>query len=154
MRELGVLGHASYKVTALLDHLAMISIVSEKYGGLIDCKPLAFIWTHAAFAGSGWGPHNTARARAATAPRACLSARESRREPHGARQIMFDDLRRNFVMNPQSGLKIRPFRHAHQARATDDELVKLTRYLQQIAPLDDFSALDHRRWEAYKPPRT
>ena len=24
--------------------------------------------------------------------------------------IMFDDLRRNFLMNPQNGLKIRPFR--------------------------------------------
>jgi ubiquitin-like domain-containing CTD phosphatase 1 len=24
--------------------------------------------------------------------------------------IMFDDLRRNFLMNPQSGLRIRPFR--------------------------------------------
>jgi ubiquitin-like domain-containing CTD phosphatase 1 len=24
--------------------------------------------------------------------------------------VMFDDLRRNFLMNPQSGLRIRPFR--------------------------------------------
>ena len=89
MRELGVIGHEQFKVTALLDHLAMISVVSDKYGGLIDCKPLAFIWQHAAFAAAGYGPHNT---------------------------IMFDDLRRNFVMNPQNGLKIRPFRNAHQAR--------------------------------------
>ena len=29
--------------------------------------------------------------------------------------IMFDDLRRNFVMNPSAGLKIRPFRKAHMA---------------------------------------
>jgi len=28
--------------------------------------------------------------------------------------IMFDDLRRNFLMNPQNGLKIRPFREAHK----------------------------------------
>lgn len=28
--------------------------------------------------------------------------------------IMFDDLRRNFLMNPQNGLQIRPFRKAHQ----------------------------------------
>lgn len=28
--------------------------------------------------------------------------------------IMFDDLRRNFLMNPQNGLKIRPFREVWQ----------------------------------------
>ena len=28
--------------------------------------------------------------------------------------IMFDDLRRNFLMNPQNGLKIRPFREVTQ----------------------------------------
>ena len=28
--------------------------------------------------------------------------------------IMFDDLRRNFLMNPQNGLKIRPFREVGQ----------------------------------------
>ena len=27
--------------------------------------------------------------------------------------IMFDDLRRNFLMNPQNGLKIRPFREVN-----------------------------------------
>ena len=36
--------------------------------------------------------------------------------------IMFDDLRRNFLMNPQNGLKIRPFKKAHQNRDTDREL--------------------------------
>lgn len=67
--------------------------------------------------------------------------------------IMFDDLRRNFVMNPQQGLRIRPFRNAHTARATDDELLRLSVYLRDIAALDDFSDLDHRRWESYRPPR-
>lgn len=27
--------------------------------------------------------------------------------------IMFDDIRRNFIMNPKNGLRIRPFREAH-----------------------------------------
>jgi ubiquitin-like domain-containing CTD phosphatase 1 len=66
---------------------------------------------------------------------------------------MFDDLRRNFVMNPQNGLKIRPFRNAHSARASDNELAELTRYLLDIAELEDFSALNHRKWETYRPPR-
>lgn len=64
--------------------------------------------------------------------------------------IMFDDIRRNFIMNPQSGLRIRPFRHAHTTRIKDVELVKLSRYLELIAKIDDFQTLNHRKWEEYK----
>jgi hypothetical protein len=52
-------------------------------------------------------------------------------------------------MNPQAGLKIRPFRHAAQTRSTDRELYHLTRYLQLIGRLEKISHLDHRRWEDY-----
>ncbi|XP_021962626.1 ubiquitin-like domain-containing CTD phosphatase 1 [Folsomia candida] len=62
--------------------------------------------------------------------------------------IMFDDLRRNFVMNPQQGLRIRPFRSAHLNRATDRELLRLATYLSHIAKLDDFSHLNHSKWES------
>lgn len=62
---------------------------------------------------------------------------------------MFDDLRRNFVMNPQNGLVIRPFKKAHLNRSSDRELVKLTQYLLTIADLPDFSQLDHSRWEFF-----
>ena len=55
---------------------------------------------------------------------------------------MFDDLRTNFVMNPQNGLTIKPFWKAHANRDTDQELVKLTQYLLAIADLADLSALD------------
>ncbi|XP_014485952.1 PREDICTED: ubiquitin-like domain-containing CTD phosphatase 1 [Dinoponera quadriceps] len=64
--------------------------------------------------------------------------------------IMFDDIRRNFIMNPQSGLRIRPFKHAHSTRLKDVELVKLSRYLELIAKVDDFQTLNHRKWEEYK----
>ncbi|XP_073969065.1 ubiquitin-like domain-containing C-terminal domain phosphatase 1 [Rhodnius prolixus] len=63
--------------------------------------------------------------------------------------IMFDDIRRNFIMNPQNGLRIRPFRQAHLNRATDRELLRLTRYLDAIAPLEDLTQLNHRHWERY-----
>lgn len=66
-----------------------------------------------------------------------------------ANTIMFDDLRRNFVMNPQNGLTIRPFRKAHQNRESDQELIKLTGYLLAIADLDDLSGLDHGNWEVF-----
>jgi ubiquitin-like domain-containing CTD phosphatase 1 len=62
---------------------------------------------------------------------------------------MFDDLRRNFVMNPQNGLTIKPFRKAHANRDTDQELVKLTQYLLTIAELSDLSSLHHSRWESF-----
>ncbi|XP_060555467.1 ubiquitin-like domain-containing CTD phosphatase 1 [Ruditapes philippinarum] len=73
-----------------------------------------------------WGPHNT---------------------------IMFDDIRRNFIMNPQTGLKIRPFRQAHFNREKDRELLKLAKYLKDIAALDNFTVLNHRKWEKYRPKR-
>lgn len=66
--------------------------------------------------------------------------------------IMFDDIRRNFLMNPQSGLKIRAFRQAHLNRDKDIELVKLKKYLKDIAThCEDFTKLNHRKWEKYNP---
>ncbi|KAL4231793.1 Ubiquitin-like domain-containing CTD phosphatase 1 [Mactra antiquata] len=73
-----------------------------------------------------WGPHNT---------------------------IMFDDIRRNFIMNPQTGLKIRPFRQAHFNRDKDRELLRLSKYLKEISTLNDFSVLNHRKWEKYRSKR-
>ncbi|CAL7937899.1 unnamed protein product [Xylocopa violacea] len=63
--------------------------------------------------------------------------------------IMFDDIRRNFIMNPQSGLKIKPFKHAHITRRKDKELLKLSQYLKLIAKVDDFQTLNHRKWQEY-----
>lgn len=60
-------------------------------------------------------------------PLAVVWAHQPQWGPHNT--VMFDDLSRNFVLNPQSGLKIRPFRNAHAARATDTELRDLARYL-------------------------
>ncbi len=54
-----------------------------------------------------------------------------------------DDVRRNFAMNPQQGLRIRPFRKAHINRDKDQELLFLAKYLMKIAKLDSFSKLDH-----------
>lgn len=87
--------------------------------GVFDCKPLAFIW--AKFP-DHYNSTNT---------------------------IMFDDLRRNYILNRQNGLVIRPYRKAHLNRHTDQELKYLTRYLLAIADLRDLSHLDHRSWEQY-----
>ncbi|OQV15082.1 Ubiquitin-like domain-containing CTD phosphatase 1 [Hypsibius exemplaris] len=61
--------------------------------------------------------------------------------------LIVDDLRRNFLMNPKSGLRITQYRKAFENRDTDKELVKLAEYLEAIAMIDDFSSLNHRKWE-------
>ena len=43
MGQLGVLDNPNYKITALLDHLAMITVQSDSHG-TFDCKPLGLIW--------------------------------------------------------------------------------------------------------------
>ena len=43
MGQLGVLNNPNYKITALLDHLAMITVQSDTHG-IFDCKPLGLIW--------------------------------------------------------------------------------------------------------------
>lgn len=48
--------------------------------------------------------------------------------------------------------QIRPFKKAHFNRDKDRELLHLTRYLQDIADLEDFTVLDHRKWERYHKP--
>ena len=65
--------------------------------------------------------------------------------------IIFDDLGRNFLMNPQNGLKIKPFKNAHTSRYTDDELLKLLKYLLLISKLHSFKHLDHSKWKEYRP---
>lgn len=87
--------------------------------GVVQCKPLELLW---------------------------------RRFPHQfskANTLMFDDLRRNFIMNPQNGLRIRAFKNAHVTRDTDTELCRLTRYLLLIRNEQAFDVLDHKHWETY-----
>ncbi|CAD6235694.1 unnamed protein product [Miscanthus lutarioriparius] len=121
MEQLGVLSNPDYKITALMDHLAMITVQSENQSRkkTFDCKPLGVIWAQFP---EYYNEKNT---------------------------IMFDDLRRNFVMNPQNGLVIKPFRKAHWNRHDDHELVKLTHYLLSIGDLEDLSKLDHGKWESF-----
>lgn len=68
--------------------------------------------------------------------------------------IMFDDIRRNFLMNPRNGLKIKPFRDAHSNRQHDKELLKLAKYLKYISKLENFSDLNHKHWEKHLPSET
>ncbi|KAI0567230.1 Ubiquitin [Gracilaria domingensis] len=64
--------------------------------------------------------------------------------------IHVDDLAKNFALNPQSGLKIKPFRNAQVARHSDRELYMLDLYLKLIAEREtDFTSLNHNEWKKY-----
>ena len=43
MWQLGVLDNPNHKITALLYHLAMITVQSDSHG-CFDCKPLGLLW--------------------------------------------------------------------------------------------------------------
>lgn len=118
MKELGVANHPNFKITCYLDHAAMITVSSPKYG-VYDAKPLAVIW--------GKFPDVYTE----------------------SNTLMLDDLGRNFIMNPQHGLKIRPFRNAPLNRDSDIELKLIAEYLELIKDLHDFSDLNHGEWEHY-----
>eukprot|EP00798_Chlamydomonas_sp_ICE-L_P015941 gene15941-22073_t len=98
---------------------AAMVTVQAEKYGVFDCKPLAFIWEKFS---EFYNEHNT---------------------------VMLDDLRRNFVMNKQAGLLIRPYKRAHQNRNKDRELLYLTRYLTLIGQMEKISHLNHRKWEAF-----
>jgi len=63
--------------------------------------------------------------------------------------IHIDDLGRNFAMNPGQGLKIAPYKRAHENRHTDKELLYLKNYLLLLKDIDDFETLDHGDWKNY-----
>lgn len=122
-----MLTHSDYKIAFVLDQKAMFSIVNTKdrKHKKHQVKPLQLIWSKLPF-----GPHSTVVINIDT--------------------IHIDDLSRNFAMNPQSGLKIAPFKNAPVLKHTDRELVHLTKYLLQLSLVDDFRLLNHSKWKKYK----
>jgi ubiquitin-like domain-containing CTD phosphatase 1 len=119
MRELGVLGDHGRYRVTALMDCRSMLTVPCAKRGTFDCKPLQVLW--ARFPGI-YTPENT---------------------------VMLDDLRRNFVLNPQNGLTIRPFRHCHTRGRDDQELVGLADYLELVGARATLADLDHARWERY-----
>lgn len=119
---LSMLFSENYKLTFVLDRTSMFSVTSKKNGQerTHEVKALEIIWRK--FPGR-WSSQNT---------------------------IHIDDLSKNFALNPQSGLKIAPFKNALVTRAADLELYHLERYLRLIAQHEsDFTKLKHKHWKRY-----
>lgn len=111
-----------FKIAFVLDRTSMFSVTSRRGRDerTHEVKALEIIWRKFP---QRWNAQNT---------------------------IHIDDISRNFALNPQSGLKIHPFRNAPVSRATDRELPKLDRYLTLIATLEpDFTKLKHKHWKHY-----
>jgi ubiquitin-like domain-containing CTD phosphatase 1 len=122
LTELSMLFHSDYKISFVLDRTSMFSIISRK--GAEDrkheVKALEIIWKK--FPGR-WDASNS---------------------------IHVDDLSRNFALNPQSGLKILPFKNAQINGSVDRELYHLMRYLSLIAKYEtDFGQMNHKTWKRY-----
>lgn len=129
LTELNMLMHPDYKISFVLDRTSMFSITSQR--GRVErrheVKALEIIWRK--FPDGQFGAVNT---------------------------VHIDDLSRNFALNPQSGLKISPYKHSRttNAAATDRELFYLMRYLSLIAREEpDFATLNHKHWKQYSAAR-
>lgn len=122
LTELSMLSSENFKLTFVLDRTSMFPINSRKRGQnfVHEVKALEIIWRKFP---ERWSAANT---------------------------IHIDDLSRNFALNPQSGLKISPFKEAHISRFHDRELYKLDGYLSHIAQTElDFTKLKHKQWKRY-----
>lgn len=122
LTELSMLSSENFKLTFVLDRTSMFSINSRKRGQdfVHEVKALEIIWRKFS---NRWSAANT---------------------------VHIDDLSRNFALNPQSGLKISPFKNAHTSRLHDRELYKLDGYLTHIAQMEpDFTKLKHKQWKRY-----
>mmetsp|Transcript_19420 Transcript_19420/g.54299 ORF Transcript_19420/g.54299 Transcript_19420/m.54299 type:complete len:341 (+) Transcript_19420:134-1156(+) len=115
------LGMATHPDYKLMCYLDCTAMVTvnTEKYGVFNCKPLAFIWEKFP---EFYNEHNT---------------------------VMLDDLRRNYVMNKQQGLVIRPFKRAHLNRHKDKELKYLATYLTMVGPLEKLSNLEHNEWPEY-----
>ena len=119
---LSMLLSPSYKISFVLDRTSMFSITSRRgsHERSHEVKALELIWRKFP---ERWDASNT---------------------------IHIDDLSRNFALNPQSGLKILPFKNANVTRESDRELYLLDRYLALIAEKEsDFTKLKHKHWKRY-----
>lgn len=127
---------------------------------MFDCKPLQFLW--AKFP-DRYGPDNTIMLddlrrseKAAGAGQGMLSTasqlqslfQPSNNSPHSPPISWHAD----YVLNPQQGLVIRPYRKAHLRRGTDRELLYLSAYLSKIARLDSLAELNHGCGCRHRPP--
>ena len=143
MNQLGVYNNPNYKIVCYLDSLAMIEVYLEEKG-LKRVKPLGTIWGK-----TGGKDSFEDNMRPKDHEKADKSGPPLGKYYNPKNTIMFDDVKRNFIMNPKNGLTIKPFRDAHFNRGTDNELELLSDFLEKIYDKEDFRELDLKKWKKY-----
>ena len=120
LKELGLIDHPEFRITACMDYTAMVTV--DNTGMKTSKKVFDCKPLHVLW----------------------------KRYPQYTRSntLMLDDLRRNFVLNPQNGLVIKPFKHSTTERGRSDrEFLKLDVYLSKLAELESLDHLDHDEWQ-------
>ncbi|GJQ09392.1 hypothetical protein GpartN1_g1183.t1 [Galdieria partita] len=118
--EMGLLLCPRYAIAFVLDRLAMTCVTVRKKRELKkhSVKPLQVVWRKFP---DHFSPCNS---------------------------IHVDDLSRNFVLNPENGLKVSPYSNKDP---NDRELFLLANYLVLIAQKEaDFSKVNHKKWKRYE----
>ncbi|KAK4522580.1 hypothetical protein GAYE_PCTG10G0470 [Galdieria yellowstonensis] len=118
--EMGLLFCPQYAISFVLDRLAMTTVTVRKKQQVKkhSVKPLELVWRKFP---DHFSPKNT---------------------------IHVDDLSKNFVLNPENGLKISPYTTRDP---NDRELFVLANYLVLIAQREaDFSKVNHKKWKRYE----
>ncbi|KAI8101819.1 hypothetical protein M9434_006884 [Picochlorum sp. BPE23] len=119
LKELGLIDHPEFRITACMDYTAMVTVDNT---GMTNKKVFDCKPLHVLW----------------------------KRYPQytSSNTLMLDDLRRNFVLNPQNGLVIKPFKHSTTERGRSDrEFLKLDLYLSKLAELESLDHLNHDEWQ-------
>ncbi len=129
LKELGLVGDdVPFKIVACMDYTAMLTLSTSELGddrkrkrrsATFDCKPLQVLWNR-------FNDHY-----------------------HPSTTVMFDDLRRNFILNKKQGLVIKPFRRATTSGRSDEEFLRLKPYMAVLAEMDSFDDMDHDNWKRF-----
>jgi ubiquitin-like domain-containing CTD phosphatase 1 len=119
LKELCVSNHPDFKITLCMDYTSMVTVAAAGHGRTVFDCK----------------------------PLQVLWERYPQYDSKNT--IMFDDLKRNYVLNKQNGLVIRPFKRALTSGKDDRELLKIKAYLLKIAEFETLEELDHTRWEKY-----
>jgi ubiquitin-like domain-containing CTD phosphatase 1 len=121
LTELGMLTHPKYRIAFVLDKTAMFKVKTfQKDGRVVE--------------------HYVKPLPLIWAKLPIFSAKNT---------IHIDDLKSNFAMNPQNGLRITPYHYSLKERQADRELYDLAQYLSLITRLPDFTCLNHANWREY-----
>jgi len=121
LTEMGIISNPSYSIAFAMDRSSMFKVQRDYKGEVKKHEVKALDIIWSKF--PQWSAKNT---------------------------VHIDDLARNFVLNPQSGLQCSCYKRKRRDASSDSELVEIAAYLELIGSQEtDFTVLDHNNWRNY-----